>query len=141
MTVSVSSSVEDRSAWVKAALREYCRGGPDLLADCISLGKDIPWVPEAVAGAVKARKLWDAEQPKAEVVRLRDLIDWSEFCWATWDALQAKQISQGEADVLIKEWENGQEAWGEFVLSKTVTALVPVESGPPKVVGELDCSN
>ena len=63
-------SVEDRSQWIKDTLREYSRGGPDRRSECLALGKDLPWLDDAIAAALAVRQKWEAAQvkPKAEAV-------------------------------------------------------------------------
>lgn len=104
MTVTLSSPVEDRSRWIKEALRDYSRGGPDCREQCRALARDIPWMRHAELKACEARK----EFITGKLASLTETSDWERWVSAAQSYVSDETFAKHEIFSLAAEhWEDG----------------------------------
>lgn len=121
--VAKSPTAEEAAKLIGTYLAEFRSGGPNRKAESIAIGRQCGLKLEGIEARWAREELLIspplsptgnvAEKPI--VATLRAITDWTEFCQSTSAALASGKLTPLEAETLIAEWDNGPEAWKDFV--------------------------
>jgi hypothetical protein len=115
------------TAWVDARKRKGVFISPSAQPDVESKEAELSRLADEITPP-----LAEPIVEKSLVEDLRAITDWTEFCQSTFAALASGKLTAEEAEGLIAEWDNGPEAWTDFVEQQNPTTPEPVEAELPK---------